>query len=238
MRINKFLATTGLASRRKCEQYVLEGKVSVNGNIVTNLATNIDEKKDVVMVNGFEVRLTPKYQYLMMHKPKGYICTNRDPKGRKSIFALLEEYKGTRLFSVGRLDYDTEGLLLITNDGDLSHVLTHPSHEIEKAYLAKIEGELTEDEKNKLESGIELDKGFVTSPSKVTIAGKDGKFTKVEIVIHEGKNRQVRKMFEAVGHKVTFLKRVRFGNLKLGGLARGKVRELRQSEIAYLKTLN
>lgn len=237
MRINKFLASCGIGSRRKVEELITAGKVKVNGDVINNLATDIDEAKDVVELNNKFVSPAEQKIYLMMHKPKGFICTKSDTANRKTIYDLIKGYNNFRLFSVGRLDRDTEGLLLITNDGDLTNKLTHPSHEIEKKYVVKIEGGILEKELNSLRKGVKLDDGFITSRAKVNILLQNKIFTQLEVIIHEGKNRQVRRMFEAIGKNVTFLKRSEFGPIKLGGLSRGTVRELKPAEIATLRKI-
>lgn len=240
MRINKYLAECGLASRRNCEAFVLDGRVKVNGKTVHNLATEVDTEFDQVSVDDKPVKPIGKHLYIMLNKPKGYVCTTSDEKQRKTVMDLVAgKYPGKRLFPVGRLDYDTEGLLLMTTDGDLSNRLMHPRNEISKTYVAKIEGEVSEAELNKLRAGIELD-GVRTKKCKARVvgqenAGEDKLITRVEVVISEGRNRQVRRMFEAINREVVFLKRVAIGEVKLGGLTRGTFRELREVEVEYLK---
>lgn len=240
MRINKYLAECGLASRRNCEAFVLDGRVKVNGKTVHNLATEVDTEFDQVSVDDKPVKPIGKHLYIMLNKPKGYVCTTSDEKQRKTVMDLVAgKYPGKRLFPVGRLDYDTEGLLLMTTDGDLSNRLMHPRNEISKTYVAKIEGEVSEAELNKLRAGIELD-GVRTKKCKARVvgqenAGEDKLITRVEVVISEGRNRQVRRMFEAINREVVFLKRVAIGEVKLGGLTRGTFRELRDVEVEYLK---
>ena len=234
MRINKFLADMGVASRRHADKMIESCRVTVNGEIAT-LGMHVEEK-DVVCLDGVVIeRKEQKLEYYMMNKPKGYVCTAKDDRGRKTIMELLPEGIG-RVFPVGRLDYATEGLLLFTNDGDLAQKLTHPAHEVPKTYMARIEGTMTEKDLNPIRSGVELD-GVLTKKCKAHIVETHKEYTKVHITITEGKNRQVRRMFEAIGKNVAFLKRVSIGSLKLTGLDRGEVRELTESEVVYLQNL-
>ena len=234
MRINKFLADMGVASRRHADKMIESCRVTVNGEIAT-LGMHIDEK-DVICLDGVVIeRKEQKLEYYMMNKPKGYVCTAKDDRGRKTVMELLPEGVG-RVFPVGRLDYATEGLLLFTNDGDLAQKLTHPAHEVPKTYMARIEGTMTEKDLNPIRSGVELD-GALTKKCKAHIVETHKEYTKVHITITEGKNRQVRRMFEAIGKNVAFLKRVSIGSLKLTGLDRGEVRELTESEVVYLQNL-
>ncbi len=232
MRINKFLAEQGIASRRHADAMIQAGRVTINGKTAT-LGANVEET-DEVLVDGKRICVAEKKEeYYIMNKPKGVICTVADDRGRKTVMDLLPENVG-RVFPVGRLDYETEGLLILTNDGDLSYRLTHPTNEIPKTYMAKIEGTLTEKDLNPLRSGVELD-GVMTKKCKAHIVETHKEYTKVHVTITEGRNRQVRRMFEAIGKNVAFLKRVSIGKLKLTGLNRGEVRALTEEEIAYLK---
>ncbi len=234
MRINKYLAECGLASRRNCEQYVLDGRVKVNGKLVKTLAFDVDED-DAVSLDDKKIAPIAKHLYLMLNKPKGVVTTTSDEKGRKTVIDLLNgKFKNKRIFPVGRLDYDTEGLLLLTTDGDLANRIAHPRNEINKTYVAKIENEITEAELNKLRDGVVLD-GVKTKRCRITVLEFDGKFTRLEVVISEGRNRQVRRMFESINREVVFLKRVGVGELKLGGLGRAQWRELKPQEVEYLK---
>ena len=237
MRINKFLAECGVASRRNSEQLVLEGRVKINNKVVTKLATEVDPEIDLVSVDGKPVKPIGKHLYIMLNKPKGYVCTVSDEYGRKTVMDILgDKYPGKRIFPVGRLDYDTEGLLLLTTDGDLANRLMHPRNEISKTYVAKIEGEISEAELNKLRSGVELD-GVKTKKCKVKLLGFDENLSRIEVVITEGRNRQVRRMFESINRDVVFLKRTAIGDIKLGGLYRGNFRELKANESEYLKKI-
>ena len=235
MRINKFLAGAGFGSRRSSEKLVEEGRVKCNGIIVDNLGFSIDENKDKVTVDDKPVVYQSEYQYIMLHKPKGVITSMKDEHGRKTVVDILpKEYK--HLKPVGRLDYDSEGLLIMTNDGDLAYVLTHPSHEITKTYVVKVEGDVKESQLAVMRAGVVVD-GVRLSKCKVKILEKVNNDTRLEVVISEGKNRQVRKMFDAVGLTVIFLKRTQIGDLRLGGVDRGKFRLLNAQEVLYLKSL-
>lgn len=234
MRINKFLASCGIASRRNSEQYVLEGRVKVNGKVVTSLSTEINIDNDTVVLDGKTVALPKKHIYLMMNKPKGFICTLSDDRERKTVIDLLpENFKNKRVFPIGRLDYDSEGLLLLTTDGDLANRLMRPQSEVLKTYVCKVEGQVPEADLAKLRKGVMLD-GVLTRKAKVKLLEFDGQISRFEVGITEGKNRQIRRMFETVNKEVIFLRRVAIGDLKLGGLYRGETRELKPHEVEYL----
>jgi len=233
MRINKFLAECGVASRRQCDRLIEDGAVKVNGR-VCSLGQEIEDG-DTVTVNGKRISHSEKKEYYILNKPKGYVCTVSDDKGRKTVMELLPKKAG-RVFPVGRLDYATEGLLIITNDGDLAFRLTHPKNEIPKTYMAKIEGGITENELDRLRAGVEID-GKMTKKCNAHITDSDKTSAKVIITITEGRNRQVRKMFEAIGKNVDLLKRIKIGDLTLRGLDRGQCRSLTAQEIEYLKFL-
>lgn len=231
-RLNKYLADCGVGSRRECDKLIADGYVKINGKIAS-LGANVEEN-DSVSVNGRRVTPKTKNYYIMLHKPKGCVTTVKDDLGRKTVMDFVDIK--ARLFPVGRLDYDTEGLLILTNDGDVANKLTHPKNNVEKVYVARLSGSLTEAERQTLERGVEID-GRKTMPAKVKILAKDEHHTRVEVTITEGRNRQVKKMFESVGKEVEFLKRVAEGELRLGGLQRGKYRFLNDREIEYLKGL-
>ena len=234
MRINKFLADKGIASRRHADSMIEAGRVTING-IVATLGVSVEEG-DVVAVDGNVLSSEEKkFEYYIMNKPKSVVCTVSDDRGRKTVMDLLPEGVG-RVFPVGRLDYATEGLLILTNDGDLAFRLTHPTTEIPKTYMAKVEGTMTEKDLNPIRSGVELD-GVMTKKCKAHIVETHKDYTKVHITITEGKNRQVRRMFETIGKNIVLLKRVSIGQLKLTGLDRGQIRPLTELEIAYLKGL-
>lgn len=235
MRINKYIAESGVCSRRKAEEYIKNGLVRVNNNVVTNLATNIDANKDVVTISGQRIQPTTEYVYYMLNKPKGYITTMNDDRNRKSILDLIDGI-GKRVFPVGRLDYDSEGLLLLTNDGDLTYKLTHPKFNIEKKYIVKVYGEMKESELAVLRAGVVIDK-VRYNKCKVKLLSYENNISKLEIILNEGKNREIRKMFEAIGKEVVFLKRVEIAGIRLGGLKRGEIRPLKENEVSFLKSL-
>lgn len=232
MRINKFLAAAGVASRRECDKLISEGRVTVNGK-TAELGLEVGGD-DEVFVNGNKVVLK-KNEYYLLNKPKGYICSVSDEKGRKTVMDLMPQNVG-RIYPVGRLDYDSEGLLIMTTDGELAQKLTHPSNEVPKTYLVKIDGTITEAALNPIRSGIEID-GYVTKKCKAHIVETNKSYTKIHITITEGKNREIRKMFEAIGKEVTLLKRIKIGEITLRGLDRGAYRKLSKEEIAYLSSL-
>lgn len=235
MRINKFLANSGLASRRKCEEYVLSGRVAVNGKVVSNLAFDVLEN-DKVSVDGKPVCQPAKFTYLMMHKPKGYLTTLSDDRGRKTVMDILpNEY--SFLKPIGRLDYNSEGLLLFTNDGLVSQNVMRPAKQVVKTYLVKVEGEVNSPDISEMEKGVETINGEKFLPCKIKLLEIKDRKTKLEVQITEGKNREIRKIFDKFGYNVIFLKRVSIGSIKLGGLTRGTCRLLKPSEIEYLKSL-
>ncbi|MDE7082743.1 MAG: rRNA pseudouridine synthase [Clostridia bacterium] len=232
MRINKFLAAAGVASRRECDKLISEGKVTVNGKTASlGLEVGFD---DEVSVNGQKVVLK-KNEYYLLNKPKGYICSVSDERGRKTVMDLMPQGVG-RIYPVGRLDYDSEGLLIMTTDGELAQKLTHPSNEVPKTYLVKIEGVLTETNLNPIRSGVEID-GYMTKKCKAHIVETNKAYTKIHITLTEGKNREIRKMFAAIGKEVTLLKRIKIGEITLRGLDRGAYRKLSPQEVAYLSSL-
>lgn len=235
MRINKFLASAGLASRRKCEEYILEGRVSVNGKVIENLAVDVAEK-DKVFLDGKQVVLPSKYTYLMMHKPKGYLTTVSDDRNRKTVMELLPDHL-KMLKPIGRLDYNSEGLLLFTNDGDVAQNVMRPAKQVVKTYSVKVEGEVSTHDAQEMEKGVETISGEKFLPCKVKIQEIRDRKTKLEVQITEGKNREIRKIFDKFGYNVIFLKRVSIGTIKLGGLTRGTCRLLKPSEIEFLKSL-
>ncbi len=234
MRINKYLADKGVASRRHADEMIAAGRITVNGEIAA-LGANVEEGDEVSVDGVLLESAEKKEEYYLMNKPKGVVCTVSDDRGRKTVMDLLPEGIG-RVFPVGRLDYATEGLLILTNDGDLAYRLTHPMTEIPKTYMAKIEGTLTEKDLNPIRSGVELD-GILTKKCKAHIVETNKAYTKVHITVTEGRNRQVRRMFESIGKTVELLRRVSIGQLKLTGLDRGEVRPLTEMEIADLRGL-
>ncbi len=234
MRINKYLAECGIASRRNCDKLIEEGLVTVNGK-TCSLGLEVDPANDVIIVDEKRVNNVKKFSYYMMNKPKGYVCTVKDDKGRKTVMDLLPPSVG-RVFPVGRLDYDSEGLLILTNDGDLCNRLLHPSNEIPKTYLVKIEGFLDYDAIERLKRGVYID-GVKTKKCNIKIADESKEFTKYYVTVTEGRNREIRKMFLTEKKEVKFLKRVKIGDLTLSGLDRGSVRKLSNEEVEYLKNL-
>ena len=234
MRINKFLAESGVCSRRNADKMIKEGLVKVNGKICV-IGQEIDEFSDSVTVNGKKINIPNSYDYYIMNKPKGYVCTVKDDRNRKTVMDLLPE-NVKRVFPVGRLDYDSEGLLLFTNDGELTFKLTHPKNEIPKTYLVKTEKPISEKDINLLRQGVIVD-GVKTKKCSVKFIESTKNGSKLHITITEGRNRQIRKMIEAVGNSVDFLKRIKIGDLTLSGLNRGEVRKLTASEIEYLLML-
>lgn len=232
MRINKYLASSGIASRRESDKLVQDGRVTVNGKVVS-LGVEVSDS-DKVCVDGKPVSIK-KNEYYILNKPKGYICSVSDDRGRKTVLDLMPKNIG-RIYPVGRLDYDSEGLLILTTDGELAQHLTHPSNNVPKTYLVKVEGRLTESDLNPIRSGIEID-GYVTKKSKANIVETNKDFTKAHITIYEGKNREIRKMFSAIGKEVSLLKRIKIGELSLKGLDRGEYRKLNNHEVEYLKSI-
>ena len=233
-RLQKFMAACGVASRRKCEEIIKEGRVSVNGIPVLEMGIQIDPEKDCVTVDGTNIRKPEKKIVIMLNKPDYVMSTAHDPEGRDTVVQLVPSEQ--RLFPVGRLDYHTEGLILLKNDGEIAYRLTHPKYEIEKEYVAVIKGRLERRELLKLQSGIEID-GELTAPAKVKIVGQTEHTTSVSMIIHEGRNRQIRKMLEAVEKEVLQLTRIRMGELFLGKLKPGEYRLLNGSEMSYLNQL-
>ena len=231
MRLNKFLSNSGLASRRKCDEIIAEGKVIVNGKVVSELGYQINERKDKVIVEGKVIKLPSSFVYIKLNKPKGYACTASDEKGRKTIYDLVDCEE--RLFSIGRLDYDTEGLIILTNDGDFANAVAHPRFQTEKEYRVTAEGEIKESELAVMRKGVVVDGERMPSARVEKLSYENG-FTKLSVVIDEGQNRQVRRMFEAIGHQIKLLKRVRIGQVRLGGLKRGEYRDLTEEELNLL----
>lgn len=221
-----------MASRRECDKLIADGAVSING-CVAKVGADVGDG-DNITVNGNAVNVK-KNEYYILNKPKGYLCTVRDDKGRKTVMDLMPANIG-RIYPVGRLDYDSEGLLILTTDGELAQHLTHPSNEVPKTYLVKIEGTITEAGLNPIRSGVDIG-GYVTKKCKAHIVETNKAYTKIHVTITEGKNREVRKMFEAIGKEVTLLKRIKVGEINLRGLDRGAYRKLSKEEVAYLLSL-
>ncbi len=234
-RLQKVLAQANIASRRKSEEIILEGRVKVNGNIITELGFKVN-KSDLVEVDGKPIKLA-EHLYFLLNKPTGYLSTVSDDKGRRTIMDLLqEEHKNVRLYPVGRLDYDTAGLLLLTNDGDLTLHLTHPSYHVEKEYLVRVKGIMVRKKVIELRNGVIIDKNYKSIPKEVRQIelDKDNQSTLLSMTLIEGKNKQVRKMIEALDFKVKNLTRVRYDFLTLDGVERGKYRALKIHEVKQL----
>ncbi|MDQ6826276.1 MAG: rRNA pseudouridine synthase [Candidatus Eremiobacteraeota bacterium] len=234
MRLQKYLAHAGIASRRRAEQMISRGEVRVNGALVRELGRSVGEE-DVVAVGGRTIALTSEFAYLVVHKPLNVMTTRRDPEGRRTILSLLP--KGLpRVVPVGRLDYDTSGILLLTNDGELCHVLTHPSFGVDKTYRATVSGRLQAEDVKRFRQGIVLE-GEKSAGAQLRVVAVRSGASIIDLTIHQGKNRQVRRMFEALGHPVIALVRMRFGPLKLGELPVGDFRRASEREIAALRVL-
>lgn len=229
IRLQKYLAQCGVASRRKAEQFISEGRVKVNGNVIKTPGTTVIEGVDKVQFDNKTVSPESTLYYFLLNKPKGYVTTVSDPQGRPVVTDLIKECNA-RLFPVGRLDFDTEGALILTNDGALAQKIQHPSHEVNKTYEAVVYGHPGKARLKKLENGIELD-GKLTAPAKVILLKKLVSTSLCRITIHEGKKHQVKNMFKAIGHPVTSLKRTAYGKLFLNKLPLGSSRKLSSSDI-------
>lgn len=227
-RLQKILARAGVASRRGAEELIRSGRVTVNGQVVQTMGLKVDPSRDVVACNGQPINFEQKI-YVLVNKPAGYVTTLADPQGRPVVVDLVADFP-QRLFPVGRLDLDTEGALLMTNDGELGNFILHPRYEVNKTYEALVVGSPTPEELRRLERGVEID-GQRTRPADIRVLDRRGQRTLVEVVIHEGKKRQVRKMFQAINHRVIHLKRTAYGQLRLGRLAPGKYRILSMDDL-------
>ena len=237
MRINKYIALCGVASRRKAEELILAGRVTVNDEVMTELSYKVDEENDIVKVDDKLIKEENKLVYILLNKPEGYITTVKDQFVRPSVLDLVSDIK-ERVYPIGRLDYETSGLLLLTNDGDLTYKLTHPKHEVDKTYVARVKGKLTKEEIERFKTGLEIE-DYTTAPAKLKVIKYDEQrdSSLLEIKIHEGKNRQVRKMCKAINHPVLRLRRSAMGKIKIGDCEIGKYRYLTEDEIKYLKNL-
>ena len=234
MRLNKYIASAGICSRRKAEELIAAGNEKINGAVMREMGYDVQEG-DRVSVNGRPVEAEGNKVYVAVNKPKGYITSMDDDRDRATVAQLVSDIP-ERLFPVGRLDYNTTGLLLMTNDGDLAYRLTHPKHEVYKTYVAMVSGVVSDARLARLRKGVDIG-GFVTSPAKVRVIKQNQRSTVVEISIREGKNRQVRKMFKAVGNTVIELERIAIGDVRLGHMQQGHYRKLTRREIEYLKGL-
>ena len=236
MRLQKYMAMCGVAARRKCEEIIASGRVAVNGEIISQMGAQVEEG-DRVTLDGQLITPEARKRYILYHKPAGEVTTVSDDKGRETV---MDRFAGmdVRLYPVGRLDYDSEGLMLLTNDGELAQRLTHPSCEVDKTYLARVTGNPSGEALERLRRGVFMEGDERrTYPADVRVVRDESLYSDVLVTIHEGRNRQVRRMFDAVGHRVLLLRRVRFGPLELGALRRGEWRELTEDEIARLKAL-
>lgn len=234
VRLQKFLARAGVASRRASEQFIVQGRVAVNGSVVTELGTKINPDTDIVTVDGSIVTLSEDQCVLMLHKPAGYLTAMKEDRGRRCVAQLVPTQQYPGLFPVGRLDFDTTGLLLFTTDGELGNALLHPSFHVDKEYQAWVEGHPNKNALLALRNGVKLQDGM-TAPAQVSLVKQDANKTLLSITIHEGRKRQVKRMCAAVGHPVVTLHRSKFGPLELGNLPVGKYRILNPDEVQALK---
>lgn len=232
MRINKYIAQAGICSRRKADELIANGNVKINGAVLKEPGYEVTDG-DKVEVNGTQISAKQKAEYVLINKPLGMVTTVSDDKERLTVMDVVADIDA-RLFPVGRLDYNTSGALIMTNDGEMAYRLTHPKHEVYKTYRARVAGILSNEKAARLRKGMDIG-GFVTSPAKVNIIKGTQHSTIVEISIHEGKNRQVRKMFAAVGNPVQELERIAIGEIRLGHLKPGHYRKLTREEVEYLK---
>ncbi len=231
-RLQKYIARCGITSRRKAEELILQGYVKVNGLIVNELGSKIDPEQDIVEVNNKKINEKQEHIYIKLYKPEGYVTTVNDQFNRKTVLDLIDIKE--RIYPIGRLDYNTSGLLLLTDDGELANKLLHPKYHIYKTYEAVVKGIINEDSINKLRTGVFIE-DYKTAPAKVKILNINRKDSIVQISIYEGKNRQVRKMFDSIGHPVIKLKRISFGDINLSELKTGQWKYLTNDEIKYLK---
>ena len=233
-RLQKYMASCGVAPRRKCEEIILAGKVKVNGVFVNEVGTKVDPLKDIVEYEGKIITKEEKKVYIMLNKPEGYISSVKDEKGRKTILDIVKVEE--RIYPIGRLDYDSSGLLLLTNDGGIYNKIIHPRVEIVKKYIAVVRGEIGQKDIINFKRGIDIG-GYITAPAEIKVISYDEEISTIEIGIHEGKNRQIRKMCAVLNHEVLSLKRISIGGIKLGYLQRGEYRELNKEEISYINNL-
>jgi pseudouridine synthase len=233
-RLQKFLARAGVASRRAAETMIVEGRITVNGQVVTRLGTRVDPERDAIRVDGTRLRASGKSPvYVLLNKPRGYVTTLSDPEGRPTVLDLVRDVP-VRVFPVGRLDFHTEGLLLLTNDGDLANTLMHPRHGVEKTYLAKVRGVPGPESIRRLERGVVLE-GRPTQPAALAVVRSAPNASWVEVTVREGRKHQVRRMLEAVGHPVQRLRRIRYGGIRLARLPVGRWRMLTPAEVERLR---
>ena len=233
-RLQKFMASCGIASRRKCEELILSGKVKVNGVIVKELGVKVNGNIDKIEYDGKVIKPEEKKVYIILNKPEGYITSVKDEKNRKTVLDIVKVEE--RIYPIGRLDYDSSGLLLLTNDGDIYNKIIHPRVEITKKYIAVVQGEFKKQELEKFKKGVDIG-GYITAKAEIKVLKYEDDKTTVEIGIHEGKNRQIRKMCAALNHNVLALKRIYIGKIKLGNLKRGEYRDLTREELNYINSL-
>lgn len=233
-RLQKFMARCGVASRRKCEELVLDGKIKVNGTVITELGFKINPEKDMVYYMGNLIKPEEVKRYIMLNKPVGVVTTVKDEKNRKTILDLVKVDE--RIYPIGRLDYDSSGLIILTNDGDLYNKIIHPRSEVFKTYIVKVKGLFEREKLETLRRGVDIG-GYITAPCKARIVWSNSNSSELEISIHEGKNRQIRRMCSSLGHDVVSLRRVSIGNLTLGDLRQSNWRDLSEDEIKYLMNL-
>ena len=243
-RLQKYMASCGVASRRKCEEYILDGRVKINGSICTELGIKVNPNVDKVFFDDVLIKKEEKKVYILLNKPTGYITSVKDEKGRKTILDLVKVEE--RIYPIGRLDYDSSGLIILTNDGDIYNKIIHPRVTLKKKYIAECFGVFTESDLKKFKSGIDIG-GYITAEADIEVISKEKFYNKrnntsdfkstVEIAIHEGKNRQIRKMCSSLNHEVISLKRVAIGKINLGFLKLGEWRYLTEEELKYIKSL-
>lgn len=233
-RLQKYMARCGVASRRKCEELILKGLVKVNGKVENELGVKVNGVKDTIEIYNKAIKPEKSKVYIMLNKPEGFVTTNNDEKGRKTILDIVKVSE--RIFPIGRLDYDTSGLLLLTNDGHIYNKIIHPRVNVDKKYIALVKGIFLKEELDKFRTGVNIGE-YTTAPAKIKILEKFNNSCKVELCIHEGKNRQIRRMCSALNHEVVSLKRVAIGNIDLEGLNKGSYRHLTEKELEYLKSL-
>ena len=235
-RLQKYMANCGVASRRKCEELILAGKVKVNGILVSELGAKVDPENDTVEYDGKIINKEEKKIYIMLNKPEGYICSVKDEKERKTVLDLVKVKE--RIYPIGRLDYDSSGLILLTNDGDVYNKIIHPRKEIIKKYIVIVKNKITEKDVKAFKEGIDIG-GYITAPANLRNINFDEEknISTIEVSIHEGKNRQIRRMCSALSHDVISLKRISIGDIKLAYLKKGEYRELNSEEIKYICSL-
>ncbi|WP_027632146.1 pseudouridine synthase [Clostridium hydrogeniformans] len=233
-RLQKFMARCGVASRRKCEEIILQGRVKINGVTIEELGVKVNGDTDKVLVDEKEIFLEENKRYIMLNKPEGYVTTVKDEKGRKTIIDIVKVNE--RIYPIGRLDYDSSGLLILTNDGDIYNNIIHPRNTIDKVYIAKVKGIFTDNELEKFKKGVDIG-DYITAEANIEVLRTFRDSSEVKISIHEGKNRQVRRMCLTLGHEVLSLKRISIGKLALKNLEKGQWRELTKEELNYIKDL-